>query len=69
MIFGCDKYIGVLLGMKNEYDILDYSKDFNGEVIVLDSYICLVNFCMLEIQFSLMMCCGYSYLLGVINVG
>lgn len=68
-IFGRDKHTGAPLGMKNEHDTPDYSKDPNGEVIALDSHIRLANPRTPETQSSLMMRRGYSYSLGVTNAG
>ncbi|HBR3695896.1 TPA: deferrochelatase/peroxidase EfeB [Klebsiella pneumoniae] len=68
-IFGRDKHSGAPLGMKNEHDTPDYSKDPNGEVIALDSHIRLANPRTPETQSSLMMRRGYSYSLGVTNAG
>lgn len=55
--------------MVYEYDELDYIIDLDGKVIKMDVYIWLVNLCIVEIQDNLMLCCGYSYLLGVLNLG
>lgn len=66
-IFGRDKHTGAPLGMKNEHDTPDYSKDPNGEVIALDSHIRLANPRTPETQSSLMMRRGYSYSLGLLT--
>ena len=60
-IFGRDKHTGAPLGMKNEHDTPDYSKDPNGEVIALDSHIRLANPRTPETQSSLMMRRGYQH--------
>ncbi|SET00747.1 iron uptake transporter deferrochelatase/peroxidase subunit [Kosakonia radicincitans] len=68
-IFGRDKHSGAPLGMQQEHDIPDYTKDPDGDVIALDSHIRLANPRTKETQSSLMMRRGYSYSLGVTNSG
>lgn len=68
-IFGRDKHSGAPLGMQNEHDVPDYTKDPDGDVIALDSHIRLANPRTQETQSSLMMRRGYSYSLGVTNSG
>ncbi|SFT56530.1 deferrochelatase/peroxidase EfeB [Kosakonia arachidis] len=68
-IFGRDKHSGAPLGMQQEHDVPDYTKDPDGDVIALDSHIRLANPRTKETQSSLMMRRGYSYSLGVTNSG
>ena len=46
---------GAPLGMKNEHDTPDYTRDPNGDVIALDSHIRLANPRTKETQSGLMM--------------
>ncbi|MGG7448020.1 iron uptake transporter deferrochelatase/peroxidase subunit [Kosakonia oryzendophytica] len=68
-IFGRDKHSGAPLGMQNEHDVPDYTRDPDGDVIALDSHIRLANPRTKETQSSLMMRRGYSYSLGVTHSG
>ena len=68
-IFGREKLSGAPLGMQNERDVPDYANDPDGEVIALDSHIRLANPRTPETAENLMMRRGYSYSLGVSNVG
>lgn len=68
-IFGREKHSGAPLGMQNEHDVPDYSKDPDGEVIPLDAHIRLANPRTAETQSNLMLRRGYSYSLGVSQSG
>ncbi|KAB7896963.1 deferrochelatase/peroxidase EfeB [Rouxiella sp. S1S-2] len=68
-IFGRHKASGAPLGMENEHDVPDYSKDPEGKVIPLDAHIRLANPRTKETDDNLMLRRGYSYSLGVTNSG
>ncbi|MBP2836607.1 iron uptake transporter deferrochelatase/peroxidase subunit [Dickeya parazeae] len=68
-IFGRDKHSGAPLGMVNEHDEPDYSRDPEGKVIPLDAHIRLANPRTPETRANLMLRRGYSYSLGVSNSG
>jgi deferrochelatase/peroxidase EfeB len=68
-IFGREKLSGAPLGMKNEHDVPDYSKDPDGDVIALDAHIRLANPRTAETDSSLMLRRGYSYSSGITGSG
>ncbi|MFS2224848.1 iron uptake transporter deferrochelatase/peroxidase subunit [Pantoea sp. B65] len=68
-IFGREKHSGAPLGMQNEHDVPDYSKDPDGSMIPLDAHIRLANPRTQETSSSLMLRRGYSYSLGVSHSG
>ncbi|MEI7065601.1 iron uptake transporter deferrochelatase/peroxidase subunit [Dickeya chrysanthemi] len=68
-IFGREKHSGAPLGMVNEHDEPDYSRDPEGKVIPLDAHIRLANPRTPETRANLMLRRGYSYSLGVSNAG
>ncbi len=68
-IFGRNKASGAPLGMVNEHDEPDYSRDPEGEVIALDSHMRLANPRTAQTQSSLMMRRGYSYSRGATQSG
>lgn len=68
-IFGRVKHSGAPLGMENEHDVPDYTRDPDGEVIALDAHIRLANPRTPETQSNLMLRRGYSYSQGVSNAG
>ncbi|QYM96657.1 deferrochelatase/peroxidase EfeB [Dickeya ananatis] len=68
-IFGREKHSGAPLGMVNEHDEPDYSRDPEGKVIPLDAHIRLANPRTPETRANLMLRRGYSYSLGVSNSG
>ncbi|WP_336767711.1 iron uptake transporter deferrochelatase/peroxidase subunit [Pantoea endophytica] len=68
-IFGREKLSGAPLGMKNEHDVPDYSKDPDGDFIALDAHIRLANPRTPETDSSLMLRRGYSYSSGITGSG
>jgi len=68
-IFGREKLSGAPLGMKNEHDVPDYSKDPDGDLIALDAHIRLANPRTPETDSSLMLRRGYSYSSGITGSG
>ncbi|KNC11413.1 peroxidase [Pantoea sp. RIT-PI-b] len=68
-IFGREKLSGAPLGMKNEHDVPDYSKDPDGDLIALDAHIRLANPRTPQTDSSLMLRRGYSYSSGITGSG
>lgn len=68
-IFGREKSSGAPLGMKNEHDVPDYSKDPDGDLIALDAHIRLANPRTPQTDSSLMLRRGYSYSSGITGSG
>lgn len=68
-IFGREKLSGAPLGMKNEHDVPDYSKDPDGDLIALDAHIRLANPRTPQTDSSLMLRRGYSYSGGITGSG
>ncbi len=68
-IFGREKSSGAPLGMQDEHDVPDYSRDPEGRVIPLDAHIRLANPRTPQTQSSLMLRRGYSYSQGVSKSG
>ncbi|NWA59895.1 deferrochelatase/peroxidase EfeB [Pantoea sp. B9002] len=68
-IFGREKLSGAPLGMKNEHDVPDYSKDLDGDLIALDAHIRLANPRTPQTDSSLMLRRGYSYSSGITGSG
>jgi len=69
IIFGREKLSGAPLGMKNEHDVPDYSKDPDGDLIALDAHIRLANPRTPQTDSSLMLRRGYSYSSGITGSG